>query len=383
MIELDSIEEQELSKLASFAVNPQAQRLGYSSKKQYRLERDLSLAVIKGKSDCLWLAERYAKSYQADSTPTVNQYRDYLASLLLIEFVKDTQYYANSNNLTRHAAQAWESLGYKNIWPYIDSNNNVPNLYGWGPLGSLSFYTYYSPARLDYSEATWDTQIFDCLRLFWVSLGEPFSLEDDVTEINARVTRVLDRLGVTKEFVDLVTELLEVTYKETELARRRQGQALEDFNLIKQRLLFREYPESIYQDMILNAPDKLKQDLGDVNNRLLSVAKPAGFRLLLQAIVVECLLRSVLLLTELNSIWRNQPLVNYARFNAHVDFGADKVREKLAKYWVVLSDAQYIPLLFNDPLVNYQRSKNVKLWVSTVPDLDTSLTSPYRLTAFM
>lgn len=383
MIELNSIEEQELSKLAGFAVNPQAQRLGYSDKKQYKLERDLSLAVIKGKSDILWLADRYAKSYRDSNTPTVNQYRDYLVSLMLVEFVKDLQYYDNSNKLTIHTVRSWSEFGYKKLWPHVSDNNSVPSLYGWGPLGSLSFYTYYSPIKESYGEDSWDLQIIDCLRLMWLAVGERFDIEDSDTVPNERLHRVLERLGLTGDFVALIEELFSITFKETAIARRRRGEIYEDYGLIKQRLIFTEYPQDLYQDMLLLAPDKLKEDFTRFNNRVLSVAKPAGMRLILQGIVVESLLKSIRLLTDLADIWKNQPLVSYLRFNAYTEFGADDIRKQIAKNWIMLSDAKYLQRLFNEPPLPYKEDKNVYLWRATVPDLDTSLSAHYRLTSFL
>jgi hypothetical protein len=383
MIELPSIEEQELSKLAGFAVNPQAQRLGYTDKKQYKIERDASLAVIKGKSDILWLSERYAKSYSASRIPTLDQYKDYLISLLLLEFVRDLQYYVGSSKLTSHAVKVWSAYEYKSIWPYIAKNTDVPNLYGWGPLGSLSFYTYYSPNRLTYSESSWMTQVLDCLKLFWLSVGQPFDIREDSTVINKRLVSLLKTVGITEEFTLLVEELFKLTYEKTLLARRRKGQTSAHLDKVKQRVIYNEYPQDIYQDALLQAPDKLKEDFTKVNSRLLAIAKPAGVRLVLQAVVIESLCRSVLLISELDELWKDQRLVEYNRLDAYNSFGADLVRKQLLENWIILSDAQHLQYLFNDPVVVYKQPKDILFWAASVRELDTSLTAPYRLTAFL
>lgn len=383
MIELPSIEEQELSKLAGLAVNPQAQRLGYTNKEQYKLERDLSLAIIKGKSDILWLSERYAKSYDLSLVPTVNQYKDYIASLLLLEFAQETQYYIKSHKLTKHAIKVWSNYDYKKIWPYVESNTAVPTLYAWGPLSSLSFYTYYSPKRDSYGESSWVDQVKDCLQLFWLSLGQPFDITSNVAVINTRLNALLNTLGVTEEFLLLAKELFDISYKENLLSRRRRGQSGAELDRIKQRLLFNEYPQDVYQEAVLLAPDKLKEDFANIDNRLSAIAKPGGIRLVLQAIIVEVLCRSVLLLSELDPLWKDQPLVRYNRAVAFVSFGADEVRRKLLQHWVIYSDAKYLQYLFNEPRVNYSGSSDVSIWKASVLDLDTSLAAPYRLTALL
>lgn len=383
MIELLSIEEQQLSKLAGLAVNPQAQRVGYSDKSQYKIERDLSLAVIKGKSDILWLSERYAKSYDLTKTPTVNQYKDYICSLCLLEFAKDTQYYIKGRNLTKHAVNVWSKYDYRKIWPYIADNTDVPTLYAWGPLGSLSFYTYYLPNRDSYNEDTWLTQVIECLRLFWLSLGQPFDITEDITVINRRLQSLLNTLGITDDFVLRAEELFDVTYKDTLLERRRRGQSSAEINQLKQRMLYGEYPQDIYQDALSRAPDRLKEDFQRINDKLLAIAKPGGIRMVMQAIILETLCRSVLLITELDSLWKDQLLVAYNRPDAYLSFGAGDVRRKLLQHWIVMSDAKHLQHLFNDPPVAYKESKDIVLWKSSVLDLDTSLSAPYRLTALL
>jgi hypothetical protein len=383
MIELDSIQEQELSKLSGFAVNPKAQRVGYSNKKQYKLERDLSLAVIKGKSDILWLADRYAKSYSSSRLPTLNQYKDYLTSLLLVEFVRDTQYYYNSASLTQHSIKTWLEYDYKQIWPFIADNTSIPDIYGWGPLGSLSFYTYFSPSRFTYNEANWNQVVEDCLQLIWLSVGQSFSIRDDIHVFNNRLKKYLLTVGLTDDLVSLLDILFEETYKQTAVTRRRSGLTLDKLDLVKQRLLFSEYPDDLYTTSLLYASAQLQEDFKAVRKKVLASLKPSGARLLLQAIVVECLYRCVLELSQLADVWKDQPLVNYAKYDSYTRYGANSVRETLAKCWVIISDAQYLQRLFNTPSVEYKESSNLYLWKSCSPDLDTSLGAPFRLTAFL
>ena len=384
MIELSDMSERELSKLATLAVNPQAQRLGYSDKKRYLIERDLSLAVIKGKSDLLWLAERYSRSYTAGRLPTVNQYRDYLVSRLLVEFVRDLQYYKDSNRLTAHSVNAWLEFGYKGIWPYIDKNTSVPSIYGWGPLGSLSFYAYYSPTREMYAEDTWQKLIEDCLRLVWLSVGQEFDVKNIVTTPNERLSLFLKSMGITEEFVVLVEELFKSTYRSTATTRRQRGETLGSINRPKHRIIFGEYSTTLYQESLELAPEKLRVDFALVRNKLLSVLKPVGVRLLLQAIVVESLYSSILLLTKVSAVWKDQPLMTYIKFDDYTSFGMDDVKRKIAENWITISDAQYLQHFFNDPpAISIPDSRNLSLWLAGVNDLKTDLDASFRLSSFL
>jgi hypothetical protein len=376
VIELTDIQEQELSKLAGFAVSPQSQRVGYTNKKQYNIERDLSLAVIKGKSQLLFLADRYGLSYVSGGAPTVLQYRDYLFSLLLVEMTKDFQYYHKSSLLTNHTRRAWEEHGYRKLWPSYANNREVTEYYGWGPLGTLSYLVGYSPNKESYSEANWTTLVKDCLKLAWMAAGQTFSLTDNKTP-NDRLQGFLDVIGINDDLIALTEELFKNAYIESEVSRRRNGDTSKNLDLIKQRLIFREIPQDLYNEAMEYAPDQLKEDLSTVYQRLGDVLRPCGVRLLLQAIVVECLYKAAFTLTDLGEAWVNKPLVDLVRD------GPRGVKETVTSCWVTLSDAKYLQLLFNDPPIEYKETSNVKLWLSQTPLLNTTFDAPVRLSSFL
>jgi hypothetical protein len=372
MIEITQVRQPKLSKLAGLAIDPKAQRIGYESNTAYEVDRDRSLDVLKGTGVFTKLSIQYGESYQQGrGRPSVIQYRDYVFSLILSESLYNTQYYG-AQTLTGQATKVWTNYNYRDLWPNYDPGLEPNLVNGWGPLGSIAFYCYYlgSNSSNDYD---WLSLIKGCLRVAWVTVGQRYPNESTV---NRRLVDLFEwNIGLTRKKSDLFEEALTAywEYPEIQKVLRRAGQLVKP-DLVRQRLLTGEYDAYTWDLIMSEAPDKIQEEFQQITKSLLSLTKPGGLRLILQAAIIETLLEIGETLTE------------YANQSKLQDLPVP-IKAHIAGLWATIADARLIQNYFDPVQANrrFKRNENLTLWLRLAgidrPDLDLN-SSQYRLNFF-
>jgi hypothetical protein len=211
------------------------------------------------------------------------------------------------------------------------------------------------------------------LRVIWATVGQRYPSE---STINSKLVDLFDwKIGLTSKNIELFEETLAAYWEDPDIQRalRREGKLLRPES-VKQRLLMGEYDQYAWDLIMSAAPDKIQDEFQRIINSLLSMAKPGGLRLILQASIVETLLEIGEVLTE------------NVRYNKLEDLPSS-ISSHIAGLWATIADARLAQNYFDPVQSNrlFRKSENLVLWLRLAgldkPDLDVN-SSQYRLNFF-
>lgn len=354
MIELKDIKERTLSNLSGLAIDPLAQRWGYANAQRYQKERDRSLAVLKGKTNYLALAQTYSNSENA----TVIQYRDYLLTKAIQVAVENVQ--LNRGALSKHAEKVWLTYSYNDLWDYLPLNSDKTYPQYWGELGSPAYYNYYQSSSLNPVELLKASCIW-----FWAMQGQSLNVKP-----NQRLSNVLEGIRYTDVFEKYFT-----TYQSTEdeLYRLRRA-GLSKPTYVKQSFLLGEYDDKYWSIVLSNANEKLKDEYRRLTKSILSIARPAGFYLIAQFFKLEAYLFVIEYLSQLSKEDHKLPLSTFLELKKDLD-----IKYLIAEYFALINDAEVMQQWFSNPVLYYV---DLKLWLTASGQTSVPVSSPYRLSSF-
>lgn len=359
-------------------LSPLSQKVGYESGSRADTEHRRALTLILKQSAFIREASKYEKSYSQAKNKTLLHYRDYLISKAAEAFVFNCQFTSgNRDNLTNHSKKIWGTNSFDDIWDYVPPNPELveqPNKY-WGELGTIAFYAQYVDQGAYLPEVMQST-----LKLIWGLLGTSYDLLP-----KERIVELKTALRLDNTFLDLISlkavSLFSLTEEDENYfalqQARRQGLSVGDYELLQQRLLLGEYSNKIFEVLTpflsLNEGNKLS----GIASSSLSILKPAGFQLVLQAFIAEAYLLAAVALSNLDKDSQLTSLEVFQTSNTY-----NLIKDQIAGYFTLAYDAHLVLNLFSTrleaPQALTELNKDILAWLSssgTIIDND----SDYRL----
>jgi hypothetical protein len=350
--------------LVDFPFAPLSLKLGFETKERYATNRDYAFSLLQGQTNLIRLIKTYSDSYNSVTEKTVLHYRDYLLSLALQETLVNTQFADGTNaKLTEQAAKVWETYSYDQLWSYL-SLNTPRQVYKYaGLLGTPAFWF----TQVDVADYPIDLILNTC-SLFWSRQGVDF------TELPYnRISNLLTVLNPPK--LDL--ELAAIAFTPTTFSRREFINP-EDLQDLKYRILLGAYKESALEALVTAISPESLERITEYAQRCLSLAKPGGFLLCLQFLVVESLTLAAQLLTQLPVEYLNIPLTTLFKIDA-----LESTRVAIAQRLSLAFDAYRLLAKYNAIADATAKSQQTYGLIATfLGSTSTSIildTEPYRL----
>jgi hypothetical protein len=268
-------------------------KLGFEVGSRWESNRQYLLALLKGRSGLFQLASEYSLSWSTAVNPTVLHYRDYFLSKALLECLVNCQYKDEAKTtLTTHASKAWQVYSYDDIWPYRKPVAEHPPNYKYADvLGSLAYYLTQLDQDLN------PTQLLRMLvNLVWEDLGFKGSPTERLTQLYL-VLNLSTFLNVIPETLASVLEATQGQALEQIYKMRRQQLLLETDKLAL-RVFLGEYEDFLFEVTTPLLTDFARESILKTLKACLSLTKPAGGLLVLQALVIEGYLLNIELLNS-------------------------------------------------------------------------------------
>lgn len=346
-------------------LSPLSQKVGYESKSRADTEQRRALTLILKQSAFIKEASKYEKSYSRAKNKTVLHYRDYLVSKASAAFVFNCQFTSSlRSSLTSQSKKVWARNSFDDIWDYIPPDPELieqPNKY-WGELGTLAFYTQYVEQGTYLPEVMQST-----LRLIWGLLGTSYDLLP-----KERIKELKTSLRLEDTFLDLIKFKAVSLFSLTDVDENyfalqqagRYGLSLGDYDFLQQRLLLGEYSNKVFEVLTpflsLNESNKLS----NVASSSLSILKPAGFQLALQAFIAEAYLLAAIAISNLD---RNLQLTSLEVFQSSNTYSS--IKEQIAGYFTLAYDAYYVLNVFSTrleaPQALTELNRDILAWLSS------------------
>lgn len=367
---------------AGLPLSPLSQKVSYESKARADTEQRRALTLILKQSAFIREASKYEKSYNQAKNKTLLHYRDYLVSKAAEVFVFNCQFTSSlRNSLTSHSKKVWATNSFDDIWDYIPPNPELvehPNKY-WGELGTLAFYTQYVDQGAYLPEVMEST-----LKLIWALLGTSYDLLP-----KERITELKVSLRLENTFLDLIklkaVSLFSLTNEDENYfalqQARRQGISIGDYDLLMQRLLLGEYSSKIFEVLtpFLSLSDNNK--LSNIASSSLSILKPSGFQLVLQAFIAEAYLLAAITLSNLD---RDSQLTSLEVFQTSSTYNS--LKQQIAGYFTLAYDAYSVLNIFSTrleaPQALTELKRDILSWLSSSGKIIDS-DFEYRLTELL
>lgn len=327
-------------------LSPLSQKVGYESKARSDTEQRRALTLILKQSAFIKEAFKYEKSYNQTKNKTLLHYRDYLVSKAAEAFVFNCQFKSSPrSNLTSQSKKVWATNSFDSIWNYIPPDPELveqPSKY-WGELGTLAFYTQYVEQGAYLPEVMQST-----LRLIWALLGTSYDLLP-----KERIRELKGALRLEDTFLDLIklkaVSLFSLTDEDENYfalqQARRYGLSIGDYDFLQQRLLLGEYSSKIFEVLTPFLSLYSNNKLSNIASLSLSILKPAGFQLVLQAFIAEAYLLAAIAISNLDRDSQLTPLEVFQTSNTY-----NSTKEQIAGYFTLAYDAYYILSIFSTRL---------------------------------
>lgn len=342
-------------------------RTGYSDTKRLTIENSEYLSYVGGEVRLFQVATDYGASYSSQVDPSLLHYRDYLISLSLFYCLENCLYYDPDNKiLTGHAEKAFARYGLETFYPYSLDGSRPNQSRFVGLLGSLAYYFLYVEALdypLDYIE--------ELLTYIWFSQGSDYNLSP-----NDRINQILDKSGRQTIFDSAIPESLDALLSITNsnnsnynlmLQAKRSFLDTTNGNDFIANVLAGTYNSllpTIATAVLTNTTTSAA--ISNFTNNILSIAKPTGFPLLVQALIVEGLIKAAKVINNLTTLQASESKTTFLnRFDPEVESIKLQVAENLALSVDALS---------------YLKQKNIRSSSAVTEDLDDTLNSVYQWT---
>jgi hypothetical protein len=268
-------------------------KLGFEIGSRWESNREYLLALLKGRSGLFQLANEYFNSWSTAVNPTVLHYRDYLLSKALLECLVNCQYKDEAKTtLTRQATKVWSAYSYDEIWPYRPPTPEHPPTYKYADvLGSLAYYF----SQLDQNLSP--TQLIRSLvDLVWADLGFKGSPSERLSQLYSALS-LSGSLSVIPEALSSILEATEGLALR-QLYKLRRQQPLLETDLLPLRVFLGEYEDSLFELTSPLLSDFARDSVLKALRSSLSLARPGGGVLILQALALEGYLLNVELLNS-------------------------------------------------------------------------------------
>jgi hypothetical protein len=346
-------------------LSPLSQKVDYESKSRADTEQRRALTLVLKQSAFIKEASKYEKSYNQSKNKTLLHYRDYLVSKAADAFVFNCQFTSSlRSNLTSQSKQVWATNSFDDIWDYIPPNPELieqPNKY-WGELGTLAFYIQYVDQGAYLPEVMQST-----LRLIWSLLGTSYDLLP-----KERIRELKVALRLENSFLHLIKLKAEKLFSLTSQDEnyfalqqaRRQGLSINDYDLLQQRLFLGEYSSKVFEVLtpFLTINDNNK--LSNIASSILSILKPAGFQLVLQAFIAEAYLLAAIALSNLDKEVQLTSLEVFQTTNTY-----NPIKEQIAGYFTLAYDAYSVLNIFSTrleaPQALTELERDILSWLSS------------------
>lgn len=350
---------------AGLPLSSLSQKVGYESKARSDTEQRRALSIVLKQSAFIKEAFKYEKSYSRTKNKTLLHYRDYLVSKASAAFVFNCQFTSSlRNDLTNQSKKVWSTNSFDDIWDYIPPEPELveqPSKY-WGELGTLAFYTQYVDQGAYLPEVMQST-----LRLIWALLGSSYDLLP-----KERITQLKASLKLEDTFLDLIklkaVSLFSLTDEDENYSAlqqaRRHGLSIGDYELLQQRLLLGEYSSKLFEVLTPFLSIKDNNKLSNVASSSMSILKPAGFQLVLQAFIAEAYLLAAIALSNLD---RDTQLTSLEVFQTSNTYNS--TREQIAGYFTLAYDAYSVLNIFSTrleaPQALAELNRDILAWLSS------------------
>lgn len=267
-------------------------KLGFEVGSRWESNREYLLALLKGRSGLFQLAGEYFASWSTAVNPTVLHYRDYLLSKALLECLVNCQYKDEAKtNLTRQATKVWSAYAYDEIWPYRSPTAEHPPSYKYADvLGSLAYY--FSQLHQNLSPTLLIRSLVD---LVWADLGFKGNPSERLSQLYSALN--LSGLSAIPEALSSVLGATEGPVLKQLYKVRRQQPVLETDRLAL-RVFLGEYEDSLFELTSPMLSDSTRDSVVKALRGCLSLTRPGGGVLVLQALALEGYLLNVELLNS-------------------------------------------------------------------------------------
>lgn len=261
---------------------------GYSDKAKYKSDQYLHLDLLGGGTNIISVIKAYAGSYKLSNAKTLLDCRDYFISQALIASLQSTLYTdSTQQSLTSHAVKAVSGVTTRAVYPNVirDRDQSLADSFG-----SLAYYFLF--INTDGYPTEYLTKL---LTYVWGLLGLDYSaLPKD------RVARLFKLLGKTDAIDNAANKAIKTALAATEaddiypslLHARRHFITADDVTNFSLRLLTGKYTYDLYPIFAATLPNEQYDQLEVYRSNVISVLRPVGFNLLLNAFVVEGYLRA-------------------------------------------------------------------------------------------
>lgn len=325
-------------------------KLGFEVNSRWESNREYLLALLKGRSSLFQLASQYLASWSKTSNPTVLHYRDYLLGKGLFECLVNCQYRDSAKTtLTRHSTKAWAAYSYDDIWPYRSPSPQHPPDYKYADvLGSLGYYA----TQLD-PNVTPTELLSSLVGIVWQNLGFVGNPTDRLTQLYS----ALDLSGPLSVIPAALTVINQATsgIALTQLYQLRREQLVPQTDQLALRVFLGEYDDSVFHLCFPLLTDASKDSITKVLSNCLSLTKPSGGLLILQALAVEGYLKAVELLNAQPETVLRLPLDTFYASTVYSD-----IKYELASNLALSYDAYSIQSTWDSILTASQSARNAK-----------------------
>lgn len=364
------IKERPIEVLADAAYSPYYQRFGYDSEIRYQIDRDRTLALVEGESELIELQAKHQDIYTQSETPTVVDYKNLMLAKALEASLVNTQYSNRAKtSLVKHSSKVWNTYSFDDLWGYVDQLTQVRYPYYWSTLGTPAYYFYYSKA----SAVNSDNSTLDLLKMLYIHFWVTFASSTKRTPKD-RLERVLKSLKLTPEFLAELQGYHERNYDEY-YARRNLITKLTD---LKHTLLLSEYDDLYWAPILRDARPEFLEAFSQVTKAVLSMAKPGGFYLITQFLIVEAYTKIAEILDSLPLPLHTSSLSLFLNaFNLELD-----VKYQVAEYFTLIKDSLAIQTWFQSTPTDTFIQQSLETWLRASTRRTVPLTSEYRLTVF-
>ncbi len=261
---------------------------GYSDKAKYQSDQYLHLDLLGGGTNLISVIKAYSDSYRASNIKSLLDCRDYFIAKALMATLRSSLYTDDTQQqLTSHAEKAVSSVMTKAVYPEVLKNKDQVFA---DSFGSLAYYFLF--VKPDGYPTEYLTKL---LTYVWGLLGISYTaLPKD------RITRLYRLLGKTRDIdkvaQDAIKQVLtagpQSDLHPALIQARRNFITQADVTNFSLRVLTGKYSTELFPLFAAALSEEQYDKLAVYKSNIISVLRPVGFNLLLNAFVVEGYLKA-------------------------------------------------------------------------------------------
>lgn len=262
--------------------------IGYSDRAKYQSDQYLHLDLLGGGTNLLSVIKAYSDSYRASNIKTLLDCRDYFIAKALMATLRSSLYTDDTQQqLTSHAEKAVSPVTAKAVYPEVLKNKDQVFA---DSFGSLAYYFLF--VKPDGYPTEYLTKL---LTHVWGLLGISYTaLPKD------RITRLYKLLGKTRDIDKLAQDAIKQVLTAAPasdlypalIQARRNFITEADITNFSLRILTGKYSTELFPLFAAALSEEQYNKLAVYKSNIISVLRPVGFNLLLNAFVVEGYLRA-------------------------------------------------------------------------------------------